>query len=67
MSELEATNGLLRAATAGDREDAIRRLRTLYGTFTEGFDAPDLVEAREVLELGGSPSRGPAEGEQGSA
>ena len=44
----------LRAATRiarlrGQDADAIESLRGVYETFTEGFDSPDLVEARAVL------------------
>ena len=31
------------------RDDALGRLRELHATFTEGFDAPDVVAARELL------------------
>jgi hypothetical protein len=30
--------------------DGIDALRSVYETFTEGFDTPDLVEARTVLD-----------------
>jgi predicted ATPase/class 3 adenylate cyclase len=50
MSELQATIGLVR--TSGDRKRpaVLERLRDLYGTFTEGSDAPDVAEARGLLE-----------------
>jgi predicted ATPase/class 3 adenylate cyclase len=42
----------LRAATklSRTRSEATTRLRGVYATFTEGFETPDLVEARAVLE-----------------
>lgn len=41
------------ASAAGARRDEAEALRQVYSTFTEGFDTPDLVEARAVLdELG---------------
>jgi predicted ATPase len=33
----------------GKREEAVERLERLYGWFTEGFDTPDLQEARVLL------------------
>ena len=35
---------------AQDRNAAVEQLREVYDTFTEGFDTPDLVDARAVLE-----------------
>jgi len=54
----------LRAAVAlcelhritGGAPDAPGRLRDVVGTFTEGFDAPDLREARAVLEAERAPT-----------
>ena len=47
MPELRAATRLarLRAHDA----DAIESLRGIYEAFAEGFDSPDLVEARAVL------------------
>jgi len=40
-------------AEAGRREEARELLTPLYGWFTEGFDMPDLIEAKSLLaELG---------------
>jgi len=33
----------------GKREDARQALSTIYGRFTEGFDTPDLQEARALV------------------
>jgi hypothetical protein len=41
-------NRLWRAA--GKRRDGTDELRSVYETFTEGFDTVDLVEARGVLD-----------------
>jgi len=59
----EAKSAELRAATSlarlrgeqGRREEARDLLTPIYGWFTEGFDTPDLKEARALLdELGGA-------------
>jgi hypothetical protein len=34
----------------GKREEARRMLAEIYGWFSEGFDTPDLKEARVLLE-----------------
>jgi hypothetical protein len=34
----------------GKREEARQMLTEIYGWFTEGFDTPDLEEARVLLE-----------------
>jgi len=34
----------------GKREEAQQLLAEIYGWFTEGFDTPDLKDARELLE-----------------
>ena len=34
----------------GKREEARQRLEEIYGWFTEGFDTPDLQEAKALLE-----------------
>jgi predicted ATPase len=36
-------------AEQGRREEARHLLGDVYGAFTEGFDTPDLVAAREQL------------------
>ncbi len=54
---LDARMALLRAATRlarlrlaeGEPEGALRMLRPVYDTFTEGFETADLVEARALL------------------
>jgi DNA-binding SARP family transcriptional activator/predicted ATPase len=52
--ELRATTSLGRLwHKQGKREEARLRLAEIYGWFTEGFDTPDLVDARALLtELG---------------
>jgi predicted ATPase/class 3 adenylate cyclase len=51
MPELRAATRLTRLRlAAGKRENDIDALRSVYETFTEGFDAADLVEARTVLD-----------------
>jgi predicted ATPase len=50
MAELQALTHLarLRRGTPGEA-DAVAALEELYGQFTEGFDTPQLVAARDVL------------------
>ncbi len=54
--ELRATVSLCRLlaerseAQKPERSAASRRLATLYASFTEGFDTPDLQDARSVLQ-----------------
>jgi hypothetical protein len=52
--QLRASARLARiSASAQERRDRAEDLREIYSTFTEGFGALDLVEARAVLdELG---------------
>jgi predicted ATPase len=47
MSQLRAATKLARKR--GKRSDAAAIVRTVYELFTEGFETPDLVEARAVL------------------
>jgi DNA-binding SARP family transcriptional activator len=48
--ELRATVSLCRLwQRQGRREEARERLAKIYGWFTEGFDTPDLMEARALL------------------
>jgi predicted ATPase len=48
--ELRATTSLARLwQKQGEREEARRILAEIYGWFTEGFDTPDLIEARTLL------------------
>jgi len=49
MPRLRAAVRLSRIATDADRSDRLGALRAVYSTFTEGFAAPDLVEAAELL------------------
>ena len=50
MWELRATMSLARLwADRGERQKAHDLLAPVYGWFTEGFDAPDLTEAKELL------------------
>jgi predicted ATPase len=54
----QAKSWELRASTSrarlrqrqGRREEARALLAEIYGWFTEGFDTPDLVEARTLIE-----------------
>ena len=49
--ELRATMSLARLwQRQGRRDDARAALAAVYGTYTEGFTTPDLVEARALLE-----------------
>jgi len=49
--ELRATVSLCRLwQEQGRREEARERLAPIYGWFTEGFETPDLVEARDLLQ-----------------
>ena len=49
--ELRATVSLARLwRRQGKREEAREMLSAIYGWFTEGFDTPDLQEARTLLE-----------------
>ncbi len=47
--QLRAAVRLCRIATDADRRARLEALRAVYDTFTEGFDAPDLVEAAALL------------------
>jgi len=49
--ELKAATSLARLWHQGGREDAARDLLApIYGWFTEGFDTPDLKEAKALLD-----------------
>jgi predicted ATPase len=49
--ELRATTSLARLLREqGRRDEAREMLSSIYAWFTEGFDTPDLVEARALLE-----------------
>ena len=49
--ELRAVMSLCRLwQRQGKREEARQLLAEIYGWFTEGFDTPDLKDARELLE-----------------
>jgi predicted ATPase len=49
--ELRATVSLCRLwQQQGKREEGRQRLTEIYGGFTEGFDTPDLIEAKALLE-----------------
>jgi hypothetical protein len=37
-------------ADRGERQEAAEFLAPIYGWFTEGFDTPDLMEAKALLE-----------------
>jgi hypothetical protein len=50
MSQLRAATKLCQIGRAeAGREGAVRRLQSVYATFTEGFATADLIEARNVL------------------
>jgi predicted ATPase/class 3 adenylate cyclase len=50
MSQLRAATRLARLGAAAPRPDRTDPLRDIYETFTEGFEMPDLVEARAALD-----------------
>ena len=51
LLELQAVKGLVRLwQRQGKHEQAREMLQPVYDWFTEGFDNPMLVEARELLE-----------------
>jgi tetratricopeptide (TPR) repeat protein len=49
MNELQAAVGLVRLADDARRDAALELLRETYDGFTEGSDAPDVVEAAALL------------------
>ena len=50
--ELRASTSLARLlANEGHREQACAILTDIYHSFTEGFDTPDLIEAKTLLEI----------------
>ena len=49
--ELRATVSLARLFNGqGESDAAYRLLEPIYGSFIEGFDTPDMIEARELLD-----------------
>jgi tetratricopeptide (TPR) repeat protein len=51
IPQLEALTRLVRLApSTAEREARLASLRAIYGTFTEGFSTPDLLDAAQVLE-----------------
>ena len=49
--ELRAARDLARLwAERGERQRALDLLAPVYGWFTEGFDTPDLVEVKALLD-----------------
>jgi predicted ATPase/class 3 adenylate cyclase len=54
MIQLRAATRLARLAERTGRSDASALLREILDAFTEGFDTPDLVEARAVLHEEGT-------------
>jgi predicted ATPase len=51
LLELRASIGLARLwCRQGKRSEARDLLASIYGWFTEGFDAPDLKEAKALLD-----------------
>jgi DNA-binding SARP family transcriptional activator/predicted ATPase len=63
LSELRATLRLCRLwGRQGRAAEAIQTLRSIYDWFTEGFDLPDLTEARALLdELNSAPHQAAGE------
>jgi DNA-binding SARP family transcriptional activator/predicted negative regulator of RcsB-dependent stress response len=58
--ELRATMSLCRLLQArGKREEAQQLLTDVYGWFTEGFDTPDLQQAKALLEETARPDASP--------
>ncbi|MFQ5873722.1 MAG: protein-tyrosine phosphatase family protein [Dehalococcoidia bacterium] len=54
--ELRATVSLCRLwQQQGKREEARQMLAEIYGWFTEGFDTPDLMEAKALLDVDSLP------------
>ena len=52
LTELRAVTRLVNLLrTQGRSPDGADELRSVYGTFTEGFDEPELVEARAALGI----------------
>jgi adenylate cyclase len=49
MNELQAAIALVHLSSDMNRPSALERLRAVYETFSEGFDAPDVVVARALL------------------
>jgi hypothetical protein len=49
MIQLRAATRLARLAATSGRRGGLEPLPTLYATFTEGLETPDLLEARAVL------------------
>jgi hypothetical protein len=49
MPQLRAAVRLCRIAAVANRTNRLDTLRAVHATFTEGFSAPDLVEAAQVL------------------
>ena len=41
------------ALKQGEREDIRELLAEVYGQFTEGFEAPDLIAAKALLDVPG--------------
>ena len=51
LLELRASRDLARLwAERGERQQALDLLAPVYDWFTEGFDTPDLVEAKALLD-----------------
>jgi predicted ATPase len=49
--ELRTTMSLARLwQRQGRRDEARHALVTIYGTYTEGFTTPDLIEAKSLVE-----------------
>jgi hypothetical protein len=51
MFELDAIKGLARLlASRGRRDEAYAMLAEIYNWFTEGFELPDLKDAKALLD-----------------
>ena len=52
LFELRATMSLARLLVSqGGRDEARTILADIYNWFTEGFDTPDLIDAKSLLDL----------------
>lgn len=55
MTQLRAATGLARLAATAGRPEAAATVREIFETFTEGFDTPQLLEARALLDDAATP------------
>ena len=59
MPQLQASAALRRLGLRRGTDEGQIELRDTYETFTEGFDTPDLLEARELMAHNGASNRRP--------